>query len=174
MKIHIIGCSGTGKTYLAKFFAEKYSIPHFDLDDIQWDNSAESYGVKMPVEKRASLLQGILSNADWVIEGVYYSWVQQSFEDADKIYVLDMPKYLYKSRIIKRSIKRFLGLERGKKETLKSIYSLLKWTDTFQDKNLKEIKIMLEKYDDKVVWLTSKKEVKKVMGSVCLGGDCYE
>ncbi len=59
MKIHIIGCSGTGKTYLAKFFATKHNMPHFDLDDIQWDNSAESYGVKMPVEKRASLLQEI-------------------------------------------------------------------------------------------------------------------
>ena len=69
---------------------------------------------------------------------MYYSWVQQSFEDADKIYVLDMPKYLYKNRIIKRSIKRFLGLEKGKKETLKSICSLLKWTDTFQNKNLKD------------------------------------
>lgn len=81
---------------------------------------------------------------------------------------------IYKSRIIKRSIKRFLGIQKGKKETLKSIYSLLKWTDTFQDQNLKEIKNMLEKYDDKVVWLTSKKAVKKVMRSVCLGGDCYE
>lgn len=163
MKIHIIGCSGTGKTYLAKFFATKHNMPHFDLDDIQWDNSAESYGVKMPVEKRASLLQEILSHTDWVIEGVYYSWVQQSFEDADKIYVLDMPKYLYKSRIIKRSIKRFLGIEKGKKETIKSICSLLKWTDTFQNKNLKEIKCMLEKYDEKVVWITSKKEVKQIM-----------
>ena len=26
MKIHIIGCSGTGKSYLARFFAEKYDI----------------------------------------------------------------------------------------------------------------------------------------------------
>ena len=117
----------------------------------------------MPVEKRASLLQGILSNTDWVIEGVYYSWVQQCFEDADKIYVLDMPKYLYKSRIIKRSIKRFLGLEKGKEETLKSVCSLLKWTDIFQNKNLKEIKIMLEKYGEKVVWLTSRKDVRKIM-----------
>ena len=74
-----------------------------------------------------------------------------------------MPQYLYKSRIIKRSIKRFLGLEKGKKETFKSVCSLLKWTDTFQNKNLKEIKSILEKYDEKVVWLTSKKEVKKIM-----------
>ena len=48
----------------------------------------------------------------WIIEGVYYSWVQQSFEDADKIYVLDMPRYLYISRIVIRSIKRKLGIQK--------------------------------------------------------------
>ena len=33
MKIHIIGCSGSGKTYLANALAKKYNIPHFDLEE---------------------------------------------------------------------------------------------------------------------------------------------
>ena len=105
MKLHIIGCSGSGKTYLAKALAQKYNIPHFDLDNIQWDNNAQGYGVKMPIEKRDALLKDVLLNSEWIIEGVYYGWVQQCFEDADRIYVLEMPKYLYKSRIIIRFIK---------------------------------------------------------------------
>ena len=163
MKIHIIGCSGSGKTYLAKALSKKYNIPHFDLDDIQWDNNAQEYGVKMPREKRNALLQEILSNHEWVIEGVYYAWVQQSFDEADIIYVLDMPKYLYINRIIIRSIKRKLEMQKGKKETLKSVYNLLKWTETFQNKNLKEIKNILDKYGDKVTWLSSKKDVQKII-----------
>ena len=47
MKIHIIGCSGSGKTYLATALAMKYNIPHFDLDDIQWDDD-KGYGSKRP------------------------------------------------------------------------------------------------------------------------------
>ena len=78
MKIHIIGCSGTGKSYLAKGLSEKYNIPHYDLDDLQWDNTAASYGVKMPTEKRRQLLQNILEKDNWIIEGVYYKWVKQS------------------------------------------------------------------------------------------------
>ena len=74
MKIHIIGCSGSGKTYLANALSKKYN------------------------------------NDEWIIEGVYYAWVQQFFDEADKIYVLDIPSYLYKSRIIMRSIKRKLGM----------------------------------------------------------------
>ena len=92
MKIRIIGCSGSGKTYLAKRLSKKYNIPNFDLDDIQWDNSQNSYGVKMPIEKRGQMLNDILQHSDWIIDGVYYAWVQKSFEDADVIYVLDMPK----------------------------------------------------------------------------------
>ena len=56
MKIHIIGCSGSGKTYLAKALSKKYNVPHFDLDDIQWDNNSDGYGVKMPIGKRTELL----------------------------------------------------------------------------------------------------------------------
>ena len=166
MKIHIIGCSGSGKTYLANALAKKYNIPHFDLDDIQWDNNTEGYGTKRPLEERNALLQEILNNNEWVIEGVYYAWVQQSFDEADIIYVLDMPRYLYKSRIIIRSIKRKFGIQKGKRETLKSVYNLLKWTETFQNKNLKEIKTILDKYENKVIWLSSKKEVREIIKAI--------
>ena len=166
MKIHIIGCSGSGKTYLANALAKKYNIPHFDLDDIQWDNNAEGYGTKRPLEERNALLQEILNNNEWVIEGVYYAWVQQSFDEADVIYVLDMPRYLYKSRIIIRSIKRKFGIQKGKRETLKSVYNLLKWTETFQNKNLKEIKTILDKYENKVIWLSSKKDVGEIIKAI--------
>lgn len=163
MKIHIIGCSGSGKTYLAKALSEKYNIPHFDLDDIQWDNTADCYGVKMPVEKRTELLNNILGNENWIIEGVYYAWVGKCFEDADKIYVLDLPKRVYTYRIIRRAIKRKLGLEKGKKETLKSIYNLLKWTDTFQNKSMVEIRKILTKFSSKTMWLRSKRDVENIL-----------
>ena len=166
MKIHIIGCSGSGKTYLAKALSTKYSIPHFDLDDIQWDNNADGYGVKMPIEKRTELLNDILKNDSWIIEGVYYAWVGKCFEDADKIYVLDMPKRVYTYRIIKRTIKRKLGLEKGKKETIKSVYKLLKWTDTFQNKSMPEIRKILSAYPKKTVWVRNRKEVQRIIDRI--------
>ena len=163
MKIHIIGCSGSGKTHLAKALSKKYNTPYFDLDDIQWDNTAEGYGVKMPIEKRTELLNNILENENWIIEGVYYAWVGKCFEDADKIYVLDTPKCVYTYRIIKRAIKRKLGLAKGKKETLKSVYNLLKWTDTFQNQSMVEIRKMLSHYTQKTMWIKNRKEVKRVI-----------
>ncbi len=163
MKIHIIGCSGSGKTYLAKKLSKKYNIPHYDLDNIYWDNSSEKYGIKMEVEKRNKLLQNILEKDAWIIEGIYYKWLEQSFKEADTIYLLDLPKYIYKIRIIKRFIKRKLKLEISKKETLKSLLDLLKWTDRFQNENIKEIIKILEIYKEKVYFIKSKKEIDKIL-----------
>ena len=117
----------------------------------------------MPIEKRTELLNNILKNDSWIIEGVYYAWVGKCFEDADKIYVLDMPKRVYTYRIIKRTIKRKLSFEKGKKETLKSVCNLLKWTDTFQNKNMVEIRKILSAYPEKTIWLKTSKDVQEII-----------
>ena len=109
------------------------------------------------------MLQKILEKDDWIIEGIYYKWLEQSFKNADIIYVLDLPKYIYKFRIIKRFIKRKLRLEAGKKENLKSLLNLLKWTDKFQNENMKEIIKILEKYKEKVYFIKDKNNLQKIL-----------
>lgn len=151
MKIRIIGGSGSGKTYLADKLSKEYHIEHYDLDDLQWDNKAEEYGVKRNPDERRAMLKEILDKEDWIIEGVYYAWCKQCFADADKIYLLQVPRHTYKYRIIKRFIKRKLGLEKGKKETLKSLKDLLKWADSYNDNDMPKIRELIEPYAEKVV-----------------------
>jgi adenylate kinase family enzyme len=85
-KIHIIGGPGSGKSYLAKKLSGRYSIPCYDLDDIFWDKNQREY-IRTPEEARQKKLSTILKNDSWIIEGVYYKWLADSFEDADKIVV---------------------------------------------------------------------------------------
>lgn len=151
MKIHIIGGSGSGKTYLANRLSEEYNIGHYDLDDLLWDNKADSYGVKRNTDERCAMLQDILNQDNWIIEGVYYKWCKQCFADADKIFLLEVPRHTYRYRIIKRFIRRKLGLEKGKKETLKSLKDLLKWADSYSANDMTEIKKLVEPYENKVI-----------------------
>ena len=151
MKIHIIGGPGSGKTFLAEKLSKELGISHFDLDDLQWDNKSASYGVKRSPDERDRLLNNVLSHNDWIVEGVYYAWCQQCFADADRIYVLNVPRYKYRYRIIRRFVRRKLGLEKGKKENLKSLRELLKWADKYQRANLVEIRKLLIPYSDKVI-----------------------
>ena len=151
MKIHIIGGPGSGKTFLAQKLSRELGVKHYDLDDLQWDNSSDSYGVKRVPDERDRLLADVLNHRDWIIEGVYYAWCQQCFADADKIYVLSVPRYKYRYRIIRRFVRRKLGFEKGKKETLKSLSQLLEWADKYQQMNLVEIRKLLVPYSDKVI-----------------------
>ena len=151
MKIHIIGGPGSGKTFLAEKLSKELGIRHYDLDELQWDNKSDSYGVKRDPDERDRLLRDVLSHKDWIIEGVYYAWCQQCFADADKIYVLHVPRHTYRYRIIRRFVRRRLGLEQGKKETLKSLARLLRWADKYQKVNLVEIRRILSPYADKVM-----------------------
>ena len=149
MKIHIIGGPGSGKTYLAQKLSKELGIQHYDLDELQWES--DSYGVKREPEARDRLLCEMLAHQDWIIEGVYYAWCRQCFAEADRIYILRVPRYQYRYRIIRRFIRRKLGLEQGKKETLKSLTLLLKWADKYQAVNLPEIRRLLTPYTDKVI-----------------------
>ncbi len=71
MKIHIIGRSGSGKSFLAEKLSKELGIPHFDLDELQWDNNLDSYNVKRDPVERDRLLCDVLNNNNWIIEGVY-------------------------------------------------------------------------------------------------------
>lgn len=159
MKIHIFGCSGSGKTWLSNKLSKENNLLHFDLDDIFWDNNQGSCGIKTPVEKRSELLNDILVQNDWIIEGVFYAWLSESFKAADKIIILDVPLLVCKLRIIKRFIKRKLGIEPSKKESFKSVINLLKWTNHFRNTNFPEALEMMKQYQDKLVFLSSKKAI---------------
>ena len=105
---------------------------------------AQNRGLRVYLRKNTKIHGGI-------IEGAYYAWCQQCFSDADKIFVLSVPGYKYRYRIIRRFIRRKLVLEQGKKETLKSLLQLLKLADKYQQVNLVEIKKLLLPYSYKVI-----------------------
>lgn len=163
MKVHIIGCSGSGKSDLARRLAAKYALTHVDLDEFFWDNTALGYGVKREPDARDALLQQILQQKDWIIEGVYYAWCQPSFAAADRIYVLDLPAFVCKWRVIRRFALRKLGLERGKRESFRSLWALLRWMDTFRKRSLPQIRQLLSGYGEKVIVLHSGHAVRELL-----------
>ena len=150
MKIHIIGGPGSGKTFLADRLSRQLEIPHYDLDDLQWDNAA-CYVTKRDPQERDALLRQILQQEDWIIEGVYHKWCGQCFADADRIYLLEVHRYRYRTRILRRFFRRKLGLEKGKKESLRSLAALLRWADKYQNVQLPEIRKLLAPYSFKVI-----------------------
>lgn len=149
MKIHIIGCAGSGKTYLGKNLSQQFNCPVLDLDTIFWDKNAERYGIKTKKELRLKQLDEFLINERYIIEGIYYTWLESSFEQADKIIILETNIWLCTFRIIRRFIKRKLGLIQGKKENLHDLYRLITWNFKYHREDMPLIRNLCKKYSNK-------------------------
>ena len=152
MKIHIIGGPGSGKTWIAHQLSGVYNVPAFDLDDIFWDKNADHYGVKAPVKKRDAELKKILCNRSWIIEGVYYSWLRESFHLSDLIIILKTSVWLRDVRILRRFMKRKLGMIKTKKESLTDLQRLIKWNHAYDNDNLKPALAFVSRYQDKIIF----------------------
>ena len=163
MRIHIIGGSGSGKTYISNKLKKDYHFSQLDLDKLEWVNK-NGKTVKQELDIKKKKLKEELKKDNLIIEGVYYDWCTDSFKKCDYIFYLKVPLIKQEYRIIKRSIKRKLGIEKSFfKETFKSVTDLLKWNIKYNTKLKKEIMETLDKYHSKVYNVNSYKDIRKIL-----------
>lgn len=137
MKIYIMGASGSGKTTFAKNFAAKYNIPVFNLDDIKWINGKEKHYIKSRTyeERKQKISKIINDNTNWVFEGVYFQdWVDEIFDKADEVVILQKSILVCQYRCIKRAIKQF----NYKTTSFRSLIDLLRWNKDYYSKYMPE------------------------------------
>lgn len=99
MKIAILGYSGSGKSTLAKKLAKFYDIPYLFLDTVQF----EANWVERDKDEARSIVSEFMRNDSWVIDGNYSGFYQRErLEEADKIIILDLPRYVCLPRAYRR------------------------------------------------------------------------
>lgn len=158
-RIHIIGSTGSGKTYLARTLSSQLNIPYFELDKVMWSSSVEFAGKNSP-EIRDRLLEDIISEDAWIIEGIYYKWVMRSFEEADIIIFLTPKPMVRAIRIVLRFIKQRIGLEKANyKQTFKGLVDMLEWNYKFDSENMNKIYELLEHHKRKLIIVNSNNKV---------------
>lgn len=152
-RVHILGGPGSGKTFLAMQLCAAADLAHVDLDELFWDNKATDYNTRRSPADRDRLLQKTVSQECWVIEGVYHSWLQPSFERADIVVILAPSVWLRDWRIVRRFIGRKLksAAPRHRRETLKGLWGLIKWNHAYEGDNLARAKECLKPFAHKII-----------------------
>ena len=89
-RIHILGGPGSGKTALASRLAQALGSESITLDAITYEDPL--FTLPRTRTSRIELVRDYVGRDSWVAEGVYFSWVGQSFKHADRIVVLNLPK----------------------------------------------------------------------------------
>lgn len=167
MKCFFVGGSGSGKTYVANKLSKKIGVESYDLDNVFWENSKNSYGIKKDVIQRNEELNEIIKNDNWIIEGVYYKWTEEVIRKADKVFLIKVSPFIYNYRIVLRSIKRRVGIEKtNKKETIKGFYNLIIWNREYNRKSYDEILDIYDEYKNKIVLVKNLKDVENHLGEL--------
>jgi hypothetical protein len=135
-RLHIIGGSGSGKSYIATKLAERFGVPAYDLDELFWDQASGSYGMRADPVKRDQQLATIVTRDGWIIEGVYYAWLTPSFDAADVIIALTPSIWIRHWRVVRRFILRKCGRLPSKRESFGDLWRLLRWSHAFDMANL--------------------------------------
>ncbi|ALS01557.1 hypothetical protein ATZ33_09295 [Enterococcus silesiacus] len=105
MKLQLIGASGTGKSTLGNYIAEKKHIKWIDTDDYLWKD--KTFSENYPIEQRLKLYHDDREKFDhFVVSGSVFSWNPTGFTDRDLLVFLTIDDEQRFQRLIKREITR--------------------------------------------------------------------
>ena len=158
-RIHIIGGPGSGKSFVAAELSRRLGVPAYDLDDLFWDGSASRYGVRADVDERDRRLVAIVAQDGWVIEGVYYGWLAPSFDAADMIIEPSPSIWVRHWRVMRRFAVRKLRRNGSKHESLVDLWRLLRWSHSYDRRNLAEARESIAARGRQLVACTTPEQV---------------
>lgn len=146
----VFGGPGSGKTYLTSRLSNVLSIQSTSLDELYWDSESKSFSVRREESERARLLQQLVTQETWILEGVYYSWVESATNTADLIIVLSPPTWVRQMRLIKRFLARRFSKTETRKDTFSQFLSLLRYNQGFDSKNFPAALRSFAPYSNKI------------------------
>ena len=167
-KIVIIGSSGAGKSTLARALGSMPNIKVFHLDRLFWQRGWKG----KTRDTRIDILQELVREKQWTIEGNYFSSSELHLDmadtllhldAADTIIFLDIPPLLCLQRVIKRHLEYH---KRSRRDIPEGCTDKLTWLRmlkvlTFLLHGRRTIKHILRKYtSNQIFWLRSDKDVE--------------
>ncbi len=102
-RIAIVGCSGGGKSTLARAMGERLALPVTHLDNLFWKPG----WTESRLEEFRPKVEAAAGEARWIIEGNFTSASALRFNRADTIIWIDLPIWLCLWRALARMLFSF-------------------------------------------------------------------
>lgn len=151
-KAIVIGCPGSGKTTFAERLKEKTGLPLFYLDAI-WHKPDKTHIAREEYDAR---LAEILALDAWVIDGNYGRTLKSRLSLCDTVFLFDLPVEVCLEGAISR-----IGKERYEMPWIETEFDpeFEQQIRNFPSKELPRIYALLEKYNDKNVYVFKSRQI---------------
>ena len=168
-RIMIIGSPGSGKSFLARKLHERINLPVIHLDRLYWKPG----WVKTEHEEWRLLLQEIVEQPKWIIDGQYGSTLDIRMQAADTVIFLDTRRLANIWGVTRRRLIH-LGTSRPDlgpdcvEKINKDFFLFLKFIWSFGRTSKPAIQALLDKYGEtkRIIVLKSRKEVQQFVHSL--------
>lgn len=119
----MVGCSGGGKTTMAKRLAEMLGLPHLELDLVYHQPN----WVSLSTEEFRERVEAFTEQNRWVVDGNYFSDIGDiTWGRADTVIWMDTPRYVATGRVVRRTFGQLVRREElwnGNRERLREALS---------------------------------------------------
>jgi adenylate kinase family enzyme len=122
-RISVVGCSGSGKTTMARQLARRLGYRHIELDALYHQPNWQPLPDDLFQQRVNQQLQG----EHWVIEGNYSLVRPQILKHCDMVIWLDLPRATVMRQVILRTFRRLLSREElwnGNRERWSNLFKL--------------------------------------------------
>ena len=107
-RLLITGASGAGTTALGRALADRWSVPHADVDDYFWVPTSPPYTEKRPVDERLSLMNALFLPRDsWVLSGSLMEWGDSLIKRFSAVVFLTLDPSIRMDRLKERETARY-------------------------------------------------------------------
>jgi len=162
-KIIVIGCAGSGKSYFTSKLSKIINIKKHHLDCYFWKEN----WVKTPRDEFVKIVDKIMEEDSWIIDGNYSNTMERRMIKADTIFFLDMPTDLCLESERKRRGSKREDLPDYLIEPLEEDKEFVEFIKNYKTNRRPNVISLLKKYKDKnIIIFTSRNQVDEYLNKL--------
>lgn len=162
-RVLILGSPGAGKSTFARRLAERSGLPLIHLDQHFWRPG----WVEPPPDDWQRIVERLAQQPHWIMDGDYSRTLDTRLQRADVAFVLDTPRWLNMTRVLKRVLATYgrtrPDLAEGCPERFD--WAFLQYVWNYPRKLRPRIVAKLETYSGKVITFRSSREANAYLAN---------
>jgi adenylate kinase family enzyme len=164
MKVAIVGCGGSGKSYLARELGKILDAPVTHLDAAFYDDDWNA----LPMDKFAELQRELVAEPRWVIDGNYNSTLQIRLESCDTVVFMDVSTISALYGIFSRQLRHGAG-HKGNGVHNRIHWGVIKYVATYRRKMRPRVMAKIDEFASSrsdVVLLANRRQTRRWLQQV--------